>query len=211
MARVALIKLFTGLNLGVSQLSGELQRAGHCSLIIYFKDFVVVPKESAHQYEMVDYPGVNVIARAKEYVWNCYKPLSAREYDLLIGTLRDFKPDLIGFSLTSQPLKAAAEVTAKLRGALEAPVIWGGSGPTLEPERCLEWADMVCVGEGERTIVELADRIDRGEDLTSVESIWTKRDGQTVRNAGGPLIDLDQIATPDFEPSRTVHINDDEV
>ena len=211
MARVALIKLFTGLNLGVSQLSGELQRAGHCSLIIYFKDFVVVPKESAHQYEMVDYPGVNVIARAKEYVWNCYKPLSAREYDLLIGTLRDFKPDLIGFSLTSQPLKAAAEVSAKLRGALEAPVIWGGSGPTLEPERCLEWADMVCVGEGERTIVELADRIDRGEDLTSVESIWTKRDRQTVRNAGGPLIDLDQIATPDFEPSRTVHINDDEI
>src|SRR5262245_4329502 len=43
MARVALIKLFTGLNLGVSQLSGELQRAGHDTRIIYFKDFLVVP------------------------------------------------------------------------------------------------------------------------------------------------------------------------
>ena len=35
MARVALVKLFTGLNLAVSQLSGELQRAGHESLIVY--------------------------------------------------------------------------------------------------------------------------------------------------------------------------------
>ena len=47
MARVALIKLFTGLNLGVSQLSGELQRAGHDTRIIYFKDFLVVPEDEA--------------------------------------------------------------------------------------------------------------------------------------------------------------------
>ncbi len=69
MARVALIKLFTGLNLGVSQLSGELQRAGHDSRIIYFKDFLAVPVEEAGNYLVSDYPGVAVAARAKEYVW----------------------------------------------------------------------------------------------------------------------------------------------
>ena len=36
MARIALIKIFTGLNLAPAQLSGELQRAGHSSRIIYF-------------------------------------------------------------------------------------------------------------------------------------------------------------------------------
>src|SRR5215470_14880376 len=111
MARVALIKLFTGLNLGVSQLSGELQRAGHDSLIIYFKDFLVVPLEESSRYLVTDYPGVAVAARAKEYVWNCYKPFSEREYELLVDTLREFAPDLIGFSLTSLPIKQAAEVT----------------------------------------------------------------------------------------------------
>jgi hypothetical protein len=134
MARVALIKLFTGLNLGVSQLSGELQRAGHDSRIIYLKDFLAAPVEEASQYLVSDYPGVLVGARAKEFVWNCYKPFTEREYEILIGVLRDFKPDLIGFSLTSLPLKAAAEVTAKLKQFFDVPIIWGGSGPTLEPD-----------------------------------------------------------------------------
>ncbi len=52
MARVALIKIFTGLNLGVSQLSGEFQRAGHDTRIIYFKDFLAVPVEDAGNYEV---------------------------------------------------------------------------------------------------------------------------------------------------------------
>jgi radical SAM superfamily enzyme YgiQ (UPF0313 family) len=209
MARVALIKLFTGLNLGVSQLSGELQRAGHDSVIIYFKDFLVVPKKKAHRYEMCEYSGINVAARGKEYVWNCYKPFSDREYELLIGALRDFKPHLIGFSLTSQLLKPAAEVTFKLKQHLDARIIWGGAGPTLEPERCLQAADLVCVGEGEKVIVELADRLDRGEPLTSVDNIWARVDGRIITNPAAPLIDLEQAAVPDFEPSRTVYINDD--
>ena len=50
MARVALVKLFTGLNLGVSQLSGDLRRAGHDTRIIYFKDFLVVPVEEASRF-----------------------------------------------------------------------------------------------------------------------------------------------------------------
>ncbi len=211
MARVALIKLFTGLNLGVSQLSGELQRAGHDSLIVYFKDFLTVPKTEAHRYEVCDYAGVNVMARGKEYVWNCYTPFSSREYELLVGTLRDFRPDLIGFSLTSQLLRPAAEVTAELRRHFDAPVIWGGAGPTLEPDRCLQSADLVCVGEGEQAIVELAERIDRGASLTTVPGVWATVDGQTIKNPAAPLVDLEGIAVPDFELARTVYINGDHI
>lgn len=211
MARVALIKLFTGLNLGVTQLSGELQRAGHDSLIVYFKDFLVVPVEEADRYLAVDYPGVNISARAREFVWNCYRPFTAREYELLVDTLAKFRPDLIGFSLTSLPLKQAAEVTAELRRHFDVPIVWGGQGPTLEPERCVELADLVCVNEGEQVIVDLADRIDAGGDLSTIPGIWAKRDGIVVKNPGRPLVELEDIAIPDFEPSRTVHINDDRI
>jgi anaerobic magnesium-protoporphyrin IX monomethyl ester cyclase len=211
MARVALIKLFTGLNLGVSQLSGELQRAGHDTRIIYLKDFVVAPIEEASRYLISDYPGVLVGARAREFVWNCYKPFSERECELLVGVLRDFDPHLIGFSLTSLPLKAAAEVTAKLKQFFDAPIIWGGSGPTLEPERCIEHADMLCINEGEELIVELANRIDAGADLSSIPSLWMKVGDRVVKNPPGPLLDLEKIAIPDFEPARTVYINDDQI
>jgi hypothetical protein len=210
-ARIALVKLFTGLNLGVSQLSGELQRAGHDSLIVYFKDFLVVPIEEASRYLVSDYPGVAVSARAKEYVWNCYKPFSEREYELLIDTLREFNPDLIGFSLTSLPIKPAMEVTARLKQHFDVPIIWGGTGPTLEPERCIQCADMVCINEGEELIVELAERLDAGADLSDIPGLWMRVGERVIRNPPGPLIDLEKIAIPDFEPARTVYINDDQI
>jgi radical SAM superfamily enzyme YgiQ (UPF0313 family) len=211
MARVALIKLFTGLNLGVSQLSGDLQRAGHDTRIIYFKDFLVVPVGEAHRYQVTEYAGVNVSARAEEYVWNCYTPFSEREYELLLDELRAFKPDLIGFSLTALTLKPAAEVTERIRRALGVPIIWGGAGPTLEPEWCLDHADLVCHGEGEELLVELANRLDAGADYADIPGLWLRRNGTLIRNADAPLPELDTIAIPDFEPARTVHINDDRI
>lgn len=29
------------------------------------------------------------------------------------------------------------------------PIIWGGIHPTIRPDECFEYADMVCVGDGE--------------------------------------------------------------
>src|SRR5262249_55562650 len=87
------------------------------------------------------------------------------------------------------------------------PVIWGGSGPTIEPDWALEHADLVCKGEGEELLVELADRLDAGADYTGLGGLWVKRDGEIVRNPTRPLIDLEKIAIPDFTPARTVHID----
>jgi anaerobic magnesium-protoporphyrin IX monomethyl ester cyclase len=212
MARVALIKLFTGLNLAVHQLSGELQRAGHDSRVIYLKDFIVVPSEETWRYLVTDYAGMLVGARAREYCWNCYTPYSEREYTLLFDELAQFGADLIGLSLTSLTMKPAAEVTARLKERFPTvPVIWGGSGPTIEPEWACEHADLVCKGEGEELLVELADRIDAGADYADLRDLWLKRDGQIIRNPNRPLPDLEKIANPDFTPARTVHIDRNEI
>jgi radical SAM superfamily enzyme YgiQ (UPF0313 family) len=211
MARVALIKLFTGLNLGVSQLSGELQRAGHESLVIYFKDFLAVPVEEADRYEVTDYPGVAISARAKEFVWNAYRPFSEHEYELLIDTLKSFRPDLIGFSLTALPLKPAARVTAKLKEHFDVPVIWGGPGPTLQPDRCIADTDMLCINEGEQVIVDLANAIDQGSDLSKTPGVWAKVGDEVVKNPPRGLMEIEDVAIPDFDPARIVYINDDRI
>jgi radical SAM superfamily enzyme YgiQ (UPF0313 family) len=211
MARVALIKLFTGLNLGVSQLSGELQRAGHDTRIIYLKDYIVAAQEDAHKYRQPDLCGVWIAARARKMNVNCYHPISEREYNLLLEVLEEFQPDLIGFSLTSVPFGECVEVTRRVKERFDVPVIWGGSGPTLEPDRSLEIADMICVGEGEDLIVELADAIDAGRDYRQLKNLWIKVNGEVVKNSGRPLAELEQIAIPDFEPTRTFHINDDQL
>lgn len=213
MARVALLKLFTGLNLGVSQLAGELQRAGHENRIIYFKDFLVVPMQAADRYLIADYAGVAVSARGQDLVWNCYRPFSDEEYALLFAELRELRPQMIGLSLSSLVLNPAGEVTRRLKQEFpDVTIIWGGQGPTLEPERCLQLgADLVCVNEGEEVIVELADRIDAGARLDDVAGTWARTDGGVVRNPARPLLDVEKIAIPEFEPTRTVHINDGKV
>ncbi len=210
MARVALIKLFTGLNLGVSQLSGELQRAGHESRIIYLKDYIVVPKAEEHLFPKSDVCGIWVAARAQELNCNCYRPFTDREYALLMQALEEFRPDLIGFSLCSVPFREVADATLEVKKHFpDVPIIWGGSGPTLEPERALRYADLVCNGEGEGLIVDLADAIDAGRDYSATPNLCFLRNGAYVRNPNRKLVDLETIAIPDFEPSRTIYINDD--
>lgn len=209
MAKIALIKLFTGLNLAVSQLSAELRRAGHDSLIVYLKDYVAIPREKEGQYPVTEYAGINVYARGREWIWNCYKPITEREYRLLIDLLKEFGPDLVGFSLTSAGLPLATEVTGRIRQELDVPVIWGGTGPTLEPDRCIQIADFVCVHEGERALVELANRLDRRERSHDIQGIWAREGSSVTKNETGPLADLESIAIPDFDPAHAVYLEDD--
>lgn len=209
MARVALVKLFTGLNLAVSQLSAELRKAGHETRILYFKDYVGVPRDKADAYPVTEYAGVNVYARGREWIWNCYKPVTEQEYRLLIQQLREFGADLVGFSLTSGGLSLATQVVIRLRSELSVPIIWGGTGPTIEPDRCIEIADYVCVHEGERALPELASRLDRGDPGHDVQGIWARKGNTVIRNAAAPLVDLESIAIPDFDPAHAVHIEDD--
>lgn len=208
MARIALIKLFTGLNLAPAQLSGELQRAGHESRIIYFKDHHIVDYDKYREYEVTDYPGVFIAADGSKKVWNCYKPISEKEWRLLIEDLQEYQPDLIGFSVISGIIREASLVTARLKQHFNVPIIWGGPGPTLEPERCMQLTDMLCINEGEEVIVELANKLDAGEDINHVAGTWVKQpDGTVIKNPERPLMKLDDIAIPDWHLEHYVHIN----
>ena len=211
LARVALIKPFSGLNLGVSQLSGELQRAGHDSRVVLFKDFRIERLHGDSGMVHADAAFPVYLARGEPWTFCSYRPVTEIEYSLLEDELRGFGAQLVGLSVITAAMSVAAEITERLRRDLGIPVVWGGVGATLETEKALEHADFVCVHEGEQAIVALADAIDRGRPLADVAGIWS-RSGVTVRkNPGRPLVNLDDIAIPDFAPSRTIHIEDDRV
>ena len=116
-----------------------------------------------------------------------------------IEVLREFDPDLIGFSLTSLPMKPAAEITARLKQHYPRACRSSGAapGPTLEPEWCIEHADMVCTGEGEELIVELANRIDAGPTTSTCTICGCRRDGESSATRPGRC----SISTR--SPSRT--------
>ena len=211
MARVALIKLFSGLNLGTAQLAGVLQSHGHECITVYVKRYLSSPVEHMDSYSVSRYPGILVGQRGRQECWNTFEPLTEVEKDLLLGLLRDYRADLVGFSLTSSSITDAEELTRLIRDKLSVPVIWGGPGPTLEPEQYVDHPGLICVGEGEYALLEMAQAIDDGSyDFAKIKNVWAVQNGTVVRNDPRPLIaDLDQLAFATIDPQYNYFINDD--
>ncbi len=211
MAKIAIVKLFNGLNMAPAQLAGQLHAAGHQAHIIYFKETVALPSSESEGYLELDYPGVGFVANAQQFSVDLYKPVSDSEERLLVEELKAFNPDCIGFTVFSGLIKLCGEVTERLRRHFDCPIIWGGPGPTLEPEKCIGFADVLCINEGEAVIVELADRLDAGEDYADILGTWAKRGGEIVKNETRPLMELNDLARPEWSREHYVHINDDQV
>ena len=56
MAKIAIVKLFNGLNLAPAQLAGQLREAGHEVKVIYFKETVALPTDEIGDHLELDYP-----------------------------------------------------------------------------------------------------------------------------------------------------------
>lgn len=122
----------------------------------------------------------------------------------LVGRLRD--SDLLGMSLMTISFYRACALTHRIREAgVKAPIVWGGTHPTVAPDESLEVADVVCVGEGEGPMSALARRLEAGEDPKDVPGLGFRAGGpfgnaRTFRNPVGLLErDLDAYPFPDYE------------
>jgi radical SAM superfamily enzyme YgiQ (UPF0313 family) len=73
--------------------------------------------------------------------------------------------------------------------------------PTVHPAESLRHADLLCVGEGEETLVELAERLEQGRPYEDVANLAFLKDGALVCNPVRPLLqDLDALPFLDFGP-----------
>ncbi len=121
------------------------------------------------------------------------------EHKDYIKKIAEYDPDLIAFSTMTGPHKWILGVAREIKQHVDRPVILGGAHPTFFPEIIHEPpVDMICIGEGEYSMLELADKLDRGEDIETIPNLWIKRDGRIVKNELRPLIeDLDALPFPD--------------
>ena len=117
----------------------------------------------------------------------------------LIDKLKEAKPDLIAFSVITGSHKWCLAMARKIKDEINCKVIFGGPHATHFPEVIKEEAvDYVCRGEGEEAIVELADKLGRGEPTTNISGIWCKKDGEVIRNDVNKLIEnIDILPLPD--------------
>jgi radical SAM superfamily enzyme YgiQ (UPF0313 family) len=115
--------------------------------------------------------------------------------------------DLAGISLMSNFFDNAIQITQKLRNNYDFPILWGGTHPTIRPEESLQHADMVCIGEGEETVVELADKIQNKQYYHDVKGMGFNDKGKIIVNghrelpgsAKAKIKSLDELPFQDYD------------
>lgn len=109
--------------------------------------------------------------------------------------------DLVGFYCMSQSSKKTIQIIEYLKSKNEnRSMICGGIYATLNPEECLKYVNLVCVGEGEGAIIDLLQAIEKNEDITKIRNLWVKKDGGIYRNDVRPLIEnINKLPFEDYD------------
>lgn len=110
-----------------------------------------------------------------------------------------FKPDLLVFSVVEDAFRQALVLLDAVKER-NIPHILGGVFPTAAPEKVISYPQikMIGIGEGEETVLQVAQRLRDGRDISDIPNTWVKKDsGEIIKNPMRPLVDIDKFF-PDF-------------
>jgi len=170
---VCLISLYSTSSIGIRYLAAVLRNHGFKVSIIFFKEKNIA-------LDLMELP-------AKD------------EYEILIDLIGNLDPDLVGIGVRSPFLSIAGNITSDIQQKLEKPVLWGGTHPTVAPEQSIQIADMICLGEGEQTLLELAQKLSNSRKISDIQNLWIRENGKIFRNPLRTLVeDVDSFPFPDY-------------
>jgi len=112
--------------------------------------------------------------------------------------------------LTGYQIKSAIDTIKEVKKTHpKLPIIWGGWHASILPEQTLnsKWCDIAVIGQGERTMAELIERLASGKSLSGLQGIHFKdKNGKVVKNPARtfedpnnfPKIAFDLVNAEDF-------------
>jgi anaerobic magnesium-protoporphyrin IX monomethyl ester cyclase len=113
-------------------------------------------------------------------------------------------PDLVGITSVTMTFPVASEILSWVRDArTDVRTVMGGAHVSFAAERSLREcpaADVIVRGEGERTILDLVDAIERDRDLSTVQGITFRHNGSFHSTPDRPLVEaLDSLPFPSWD------------
>ncbi len=90
------------------------------------------------------------------------------------------------------------------------PIVWGGCHPSVTPEQTLadERVDIVVVGEGDETFLEIVKALDHKESLATIKGILFKDGSKVVKTPARSLMDFENVLPTPWElvdPESYIH------
>ncbi|MBC8412280.1 MAG: cobalamin-dependent protein [Nitrospira sp.] len=118
----------------------------------------------------------------------------------MLQQIKDFNPGLIGISFLTVAYERAEGLCKALKKVLpDVMYCAGGVHATVKPEETLKAfdLDLIIMGEGEHTMVDLCNRLSKNESIEDAPGLLYQKDGAIVRTEPRELIqDLDSIPFP---------------
>lgn len=117
--------------------------------------------------------------------------------------LEEYTPDCLAFSVLSDEVLIAAQITQIAKKVYpNLPIIWGGKYPTLNPEKTLiiHGVDFVCIGEGLDAFSDFLKALAGNKNLYKISNIFAKKGSSIIKNNIRPLRkNLDDLPYVDWE------------
>jgi len=127
-----------------------------------------------------------------------------KEQQSYLDKINAFQPDIIAYSIRSNEMglvRALLSVTPRNQFLLVA----GGHHVTVATEEITELFDIAVRGEGEGPMLDIANKMELGEDLTDIPNVWVKDGENLIKNDLRPLLDIDELPMPDWRLFDDVH------
>lgn len=121
------------------------------------------------------------------------KEISKEEF---LRQIDEYDPELIGFSVTTNQWQYAKLFCGWIKEHRDTLIVCGGNHPTQNPDEVISEknVDIVCIGEGEYSILDLMRNLKEGNDITQIKNLWVKTAQGVIKNPLRPLIeDLDSL------------------
>ena len=124
-----------------------------------------------------------------------FKKSTKSAVDDLREMIQDFNPDLIAVSCTETTFNRALTLIRATR-ELNVPNIFGGVFPTFAPDLVSKHAevDIICIGEGENALTEIASAISNDESYLHASNCWFKDDkGNITKNPISKPVNVNEL------------------
>lgn len=121
-------------------------------------------------------------------------------YEDLNSKIDSFNPNLIAVSATESTFLHGIKLLRKINSDI--PTLLGGVFATFAPQIAIKYPeiDMLCIGEGEKAIVDICDCLESSSDYSHINNLWIKdKDNQIIRNPISPPVDINSNPIPDYE------------
>jgi anaerobic magnesium-protoporphyrin IX monomethyl ester cyclase len=178
--------------LALGYLSGSILRKTNWEVQTYNADFNAKKKSFDPSGEYLSGKGF------KRYL-SSLKDISFPIWDEVKRSIEEFNPSIIGLTVKSQNFTSGT-IVAKIAKKInpEIKILVGGAHSTMNGSKVFECKDIdfACIGEGENTISDLLNALERNEDLNFVDGIKFRENNRIITTK--PRAYIDDLDTLDF-------------